>query len=166
MPNVINDMSPVGRHKAFLRGLNEQEIRPFLIYLETSYAAAAAGTPNPSPYTIPSDRDIFVYGIKGWMQRAISDVGQLDTERVNAQLVSVQINANPTDVNLFSTPTKLASFMSWPDGDTNYVKLPVPWRLQGGAVITASWTALAGMPAAQRFFGVLLICEAVVVANL
>jgi hypothetical protein len=160
--------SPIGRHKAFLRGLNEQVIRPSNVPLETMWNNALAGTPAASTWTMPSDKDLFVHGIKGYMERVPSAQANFpeDPEIRNANFVTLQVNANPTDVNLFTVPIRLSALASWPNGANDYLKFPIPWRIQGGALITVTWAVAPGMPATARFFGVVLIGEVVTIADL
>lgn len=156
--------TPIGRHKAFLRGLNEQVIRPYVIPLETTWAAAAAGVPNPSQFVMPSDKDFFAHGIKGYVEW--SPQGPPDSDVRLANCITVQVNANPTDINLFTVPIRLSALVYWPGGGNDYLKFPVPWRIQGGANITATWAVTANMPATARFFAVVLIGEVVTIADL
>jgi len=154
--------NPLDTHELFLTSLNEQVIRPFNIDLPSSYASAQAGTPQEGQYTVPSDRDVYVHGIKAWMQRDPDDT----TENTNMDKIYVQLNANPTDLNFWNQPVPLSSFAAWPEGRNDYMKLPVPWRIQGGALIRARFQALPGLPDEERAFSLQLITEVVIIKEL
>ena len=158
-------MSPrLKAHRKFLGSLNDSVERPFLVPMETLFVGPLAGVPAPNVYNVLSGRELFIYGITGYVQivprAAPGTVEDPDVELPDA--ITLQLQISPSDLTLFSAPITLSQIISTYHRPRTLFKLPAVWRVPADSQITATWAARA-MAAwvAQRIFGVMLICEMV-----
>lgn len=161
---------PQGRIVSYLRevlGISHAQVRGVGINLE---ASLASGTPGTDEYMVPSDQDLVIYSIQGYLRfptfnsEPTSMLGFLNpdpSERwfVKTQNCLVQLLHKDRSLSVYDNKSIPLSAISPPVGAAMYFPPETPYILPGSHRLAASFglqDTTAAIVGSATFYGVLL----------
>lgn len=137
---------------AFLKAIDDDEIRPFLLPFEGATTAAPLA-PVIAPYTVPEDRHLFAYEVSGFVMPAAGNPMNTEADLSCQLTVDIQID---NEVHPFNGAINFAQIIGSSLHPRDGMEFRFPYHIRPKVTTEVTFTCLGGFVAAVRRLGLCL----------